>query len=197
MADQDEYYLNNAWWVFTVRGIAAILFGIAAIFWPELTLVTLVYLFSAFVLIYGIVDIIHGLTSIGRGGLGWLLTLLLGFLEIGVGVYLLRHTLVAFSTFILLIGFTLIVRGILEVVTAFSDDQPGSSRTLLIISGVITVLAGIITLRQPAAGGIAFVWVLGVFALITGPMLIAMSMEAKRMMNGGDGRGKGGRVARA
>src|SRR4030095_6553847 len=116
MANQDEYYLNNAWWVLTVRGVAAILFGLAAIFWPELTLVTLVYLFSAFILIYGIVDIIQGLASIGRGGVGWILTLLLGFLEIGVGVYLLRHTLVAFSTFILLIGFTLIVRGIMEVI---------------------------------------------------------------------------------
>lgn len=200
MDTQDELYLSNYWWVLTIRGIAAILFGLAAVFWPGLTLVTLVYLFSAFILVYGIVDIIHGLTSIGRQGLGWIASLLLGFLEVGIGVYLLRHINVSFATFILLIGLMLLARGVLEVVMAFTDADSASSRTLLIIGGVITALAGIVVLRQPVSAGVAFVWILGVFALITGPMLIAMSIDAKHqlddMQNGG-GRGGKARPARA
>jgi uncharacterized membrane protein HdeD (DUF308 family) len=197
MDTQDELYLSNYWWVLTIRGIAAILFGLAAGSWPALTLVTLVYLFSAFILVYGIVDIVHGLMSIGRGGLGWILTLLLGFLEIGVGVYMLRHTTVTFATLVLLIGFMLIVRGVFEVVSAFAGDQLAANRTLSIIGGAVAALAGIIVLRQPAASGVAFVWVLGVFALVTGPMLIAMSIDAKRMLDSAsNGRGKG-RSARA
>jgi uncharacterized membrane protein HdeD (DUF308 family) len=183
MDTQDELYMSTNWWVLTVRGIAAILFGVAAVFWPGLTLVTLVYLFSAFILVYGVVDIVHGLTQIGRGGLGSVLTLLLGFLEIGVGVYLLRHVTVAFSTLILLIGFMLIIRGIFEIVMAFMGDQAATSRTLLIVGGGIATLAGVIVLRQPVSSGVAFVWVLGVFALITGPMLIALSIDAKHLLN--------------
>lgn len=192
MDTQDARYLSSYWWVLTLRGISAILFGLAAVFWPGITLVTLVYLFSAFILATGIVGIVHGLTNVGREGIGWMLTLLLGFLEVGVGVYLLRHTDVAFETFILLIGFVLIVRGVLEVVSAFNEETV-TTRTLLTIGGVVATLAGIVVLRQPVAGGVAFVWVLGVYALIVGPLLIALSIDAKHALDNltnGNGRGR-------
>ena len=197
METRDELYLSNHWWVLTVRGIAAILFGIAAVFWPALTLVTLVYLFSALILIYGIVDIVEGLLHTNRGGLGWILTLILGFLQVAVGVYLLRHTTVAFATLVLLIGFILIIRGIFEIIMAFYTNESATGRVLLIIGGVITALAGIIVLRQPASAGVAFVWVLGIFALLTGPLMIAMSIDTKSELNSlTNGRGRG-RTARA
>ena len=182
MDRHDTHYLSSYWWVLTIRGIAAILFGLAAVFWPGLTLVTLIYLFSAFILVNGIVDIIYGLVHAGRQGINWILTLLLGFLEVGVGVFLLRNLDVAFTTFVLLIGFILVVRGIFEVVAAFTEIKRGTAtRILVIIAGVISALAGIVILRQPAAGGVAFVWIFGVYALILGPVLIAMSIEAKQI----------------
>ena len=36
--------LTRNWWVFIVRGVAAIIFGIAAFVWPGQTLVALVLL---------------------------------------------------------------------------------------------------------------------------------------------------------
>ncbi len=101
-----------------IRGVLATLFGIAAVFWPGITLVTLVYLFSAYILLNGLVDLVFGLGRLLHGGTSVLtrvLTLLFGVLEVGVGVYLLRHPGVSFATLILLIGFTLIVRGVFEV----------------------------------------------------------------------------------
>lgn len=191
MDTRDELYLSNHWWVLTVRGIAAILFGLAAVFWPGLTLVTLVYLFSALILVYGIVEIVESLLHAGRGGASWILTLILGFLQVGVGVYLLRHTTIAFTTLVLLIGLTLVVRGVFEVIMAFFGHENATGRTLLIIGGAVTTLAGLIVLRQPASSGVAFVWVLGVFALLTGPMLIAMSIDAKHELAGlVNGRGR-------
>lgn len=178
----ERQFVASYWWVLTLRGIAALLFGIAAVFWPSITLVTLVYLFSAFILVSGIGEVIHGITGIKHKGT-WFLSLLLGVLQIGVGVYLLRHPLVSFASLILLIGFTLIVRGVIEGVSAFSDDTSASMRTLVMIGAVISVLAGIVVLFQPAAAGVAFVWILGLYALITGPLLIALSLDAKHMLN--------------
>ena len=42
------------WWVFAVRGIAAIAFGVLAFIWPETTLTVLVFLFGAYVLVDGV-----------------------------------------------------------------------------------------------------------------------------------------------
>lgn len=170
---------TELWWVGLVEGIVAILFGIAALFWPGLTLVTLVTLFSVYVLVWGIAEIIYGLSSIGKGT--WFLPLIFGVFSLGVGVYLVRHPQVTFATFILLIGFTFIVRGIVDIVGAFLNGQLATSRVLSIVVGLIAVIAGIVVLKQPVASGVAFVWILGLFALIYGPITIALSYDIKKL----------------
>lgn len=172
------------WGTLLVRGVLAVLFGIAAVFWPALTLVTLVYLFSAYVLVTGVVSLVQGVMSM-RMHTMWYLTLLIGLVELGVGVYLLRHTDVSFATLILLVGFTLVIRGVLEVVGAFMDlNAWASTRTLLTIGGLASVLAGVIVLMQPETAGVAFVWVLGVYALLVGAMMIAVALDARKLLEG-------------
>lgn len=184
MDQTERRYLSSYWGVLTLRGVLAILFGIAAVFWPGITLVTLVYLFSAYVLVRGLVSIVQGVSGIGARG-GWFLTLIVGLLEVGVGVYLLRHPTVAFATFILLIGFTLIVEGVIDGVMALGEEASATQRTLTMIVALLSILAGIVILFQPAASGVAFVWILGVYALISGPLLIAMSMDTRDMLTNG------------
>jgi uncharacterized membrane protein HdeD (DUF308 family) len=167
-----------------LRGVLAILFGAAAVFWPGLTLVTLVYLFSAFVLVNGVVDLIYGIgraASVSFSSMSRVLTLLFGALQIGVGVYLLRHPRVSFATLILLIGFTLIVRGVFEIVAGLFEEGSALFKSVMVIGGVIAAIAGVVILFQPVAGGVAFVWVLGVYALITGPMLIALALDINKV----------------
>lgn len=178
--DADLRTLQTNWWALTLRGIAAVLFGIAAVFWPGITLVTLLYLFAAWVLVDGVIRMATGISRIGDNQLGFLTTVV-GLLELGVGVYLLRHPHVSFATLILVIGFMLIVGGVVEVVAALSSRDTATGKTLAVIIGVAAVLAGILMLFQPASAGVAFVWILGLYALVTGPMLIAISLDLRRM----------------
>lgn len=159
-----------------LQGVVAILFGIAAVFWPGLTTVTLVYLFAAFLLIDGIIALIWGLMKLGTPLKG-ILIILLGLLELGLGLYLMRNPEVAFATLILILGFGLIVRGVFSFVHAFTGGGSSTAKTMHAILGVLGVVVGIFILAQPVAGGLAFVWVLGLYALIAGPVMIAMSSD--------------------
>lgn len=174
--DVEMRNLQTYWWALTLRGIVAVIFGIAAVFWPGITLVTLLYIFSAWILVDGVIRIVTGISRIGHEQLGFL-TMVIGLLELGVGVYMLRHPTETFTTLILLIGFLLLIQGVVEVVSSLSSGETATRRTLAIIIGVAAVLAGILMLFQPAASGVAFVWILGLYALIAGPMLIAMSLD--------------------
>jgi uncharacterized membrane protein HdeD (DUF308 family) len=178
--DAEMRTLQTHWWALTLRGIAAILFGIAAVFWPGITLVTLLYLFAAWVLVDGVIRMVTGISRIGDNQLGFLTTVV-GLLEVGAGVYLLRHPGVSFATLILVIGFMLIVSGVVEVVASLSSRDTATGKTLAVIIGVAAVIAGILMLFQPASSGVAFVWILGLYALITGPMLVAMSLDLRSM----------------
>lgn len=172
--------VKDLWGALLFRGIAAVLFGVAAVFWPGITLVTLVYLFSAFILASGLVGLVTSLVSSEDGWTTKVLMIVLSVLEIGVGIYLLRHPLVSFATLVLLIGFTLIVHGVFDVVSGlFGSSSSATFRMLNIVAGIIAGLAGVVVLMQPASAGVAFVWILGLYALLTGPMLIAMSLDVK------------------
>jgi uncharacterized membrane protein HdeD (DUF308 family) len=176
--DRFERGINELWWIGLVQAALAIFFGVTAIFWPGLTLVTLVYLFSGFILAMGLVEIIHGLMSISRRDTWWL-TLLIGLIGLAVGVYLMRHPDVSFRTFILVVGLALVARGVVDIMGTFVDNRRAPTRALLLLVGAATVVAGVVIMLQPVAGGVAFVWVLGLYALIYGAFTMALALSAR------------------
>lgn len=163
-----------------VGGITVLTFGIAAVFWPGLTLLTLLYLFATYALVSGIINLMSGIFQVERDASSAILKVVLGVLQLGVGVYLLRHPHVTFATFILLIGFTLIFRGVFDIVAAFMADLGATKQTMSAIAGLLSLVVGIVVLFQPEKSGVAFVWLLGIYALIAGPIAIAMSVEDRK-----------------
>ncbi len=63
---------------------------------------------------------------------------------------------------------------------ALTEDNLATHKMMVVIGGVLSVLVGVIMLLQPASSGVAFVWILGLYALITGPIMIALSLDVKR-----------------
>jgi uncharacterized membrane protein HdeD (DUF308 family) len=182
----DEVTLREMWGALALRGMVAILFGLAAVFWPGLTIVTLVYLFGGYVLASGLVNLVVGLTNLNGAGVsfwGRILVMIIGAAELGVGVYLLRHPHVSFATFILLIGLTLIVRGLFDLFAGIFGEGSATYRVTMIAGGLLAGVAGVVLLLQPASGGVAFVWLLGLYALIVGPLLLALAFDAKHAAN--------------
>lgn len=165
---------KESWGALVLGGVATITFGVAVIFWPGLTILTLLYIFSAYALASGLVNIMAGLSLIERTE-AWFLPVVLGAFELGVGVYLLRHIAVKFSTFILLIGFVLIVRGIIEAVGSYFNSANASTRsvTLSYLSGLGALVAGIVILFSKQEHGVGFVWILGLYALVIGAIQIS------------------------
>ena len=55
-----------------MRGVAAILFGLAALIWPGLTLAVLIILYGAYAMVDGVFAIVAGVRA-GSGTRRWLL----------------------------------------------------------------------------------------------------------------------------
>ena len=160
-------------WVPIVEGIALLLLGFLVIAWPGMSFAALVFAFGLYALVAGIVQGISGIIHIGRGwsAIG---QMVLGLLLVGVGAYTLNHPGVAAATLAIIIGLTFLARGIFDIVVAFESPV---HRALGITAGIFGILAGLIILRYPIGGGIAYVWLLGVYALVAGPMMIAKGVS--------------------
>ena len=162
------------------EGVLAILFGIAALFWPSLTAVLLTSLFGIFIIVAGAIELVRSLLNMGRQNLWWL-QLIVAVLIIGLGVFLLRNLTLTVATLILLIGFTLIVRGLIDLVTGFfgKDQEVRENRWFYVAGGALGLVTGVVILSHPVAGGIAFVWALGLFAILQGALFVALAFKVR------------------
>ena len=173
----DEMLYEQAkteWWLILIRGLFLLFFGFFALFWPGMTLQVLILIFSLYIAVDGVVNIIRGILSIGKKNSLWFLTLVLGLLEVLVGIYVFRHPGITLYVFMILIGAAFVARGVLEIILIF--DKSEGHPALHAIAGILALIAGVAVLVYPAAGGIAFVWILGLYGLIAGPILIAVSL---------------------
>jgi uncharacterized membrane protein HdeD (DUF308 family) len=171
---------RQLWGLAIGQGVLAILFGILALFWPGLTVSLLIVLFSVFVLVWGIVGVIVGLSSIGSNKFWWL-ELLFSVLAVGLAVYMLRNPVETAAVFVILIGLTFLVRGVIDVLEGLFDaDRTSDGRAFAVIAGVIGVLAGIVVLLYPVSAGIAVVWVVGLYAVLYGALSIGFAMRAQK-----------------
>lgn len=165
------------------QGVLAILFGIAALFWPKATVGIIAVLFGLFVLIWGISLLIQSLINLGKVSLWWL-ELLFGVALLGVGVFLIRNPEVTLLWLVLIVGFTLVIRGLVDLVQAFFSKEPAVSgnKWLYAFSAAIGLVAGVVVLLYPTASGVAFVWILGLYAIIEGAVLIVLASRFQELI---------------
>jgi uncharacterized membrane protein HdeD (DUF308 family) len=160
------------------RGGLGILLGVLVLVWPKLSVLTFVTLFSLWLFLMGIMSIVQGIRDVRLGGFGWIATILLGILELGVGAYLVQRPGLTTLSIITLIGLVFFVQGFVHLVNAFTTRPVGGAhRALALFYSLLAFVAGVWIWRYPFHGTLAFVWVIGLYLIISGGMLIAMASE--------------------
>lgn len=100
-----------------VLGILSAATGIVVIAWPEIGLLTLAIFFGAALVARGVAHIVGALAN--REAPLWWAILILGLIEIPVGIWALRRPGLTLAILITLMGVWAIVQGIWECVVAF------------------------------------------------------------------------------
>lgn len=166
-----------------VRGVVAVLFGIFALIWPNITLATLGILVSLWFLIAGATGIVSSLAS-RHSNKNWVFRLIVSFVELGIGAYLVQRPALSIATFVALIAIVLVVEGVMEIIISLLESGvSGGSRLMSLISGVLGIAIGILIWQYPVSGSLAFIWVLGLYALIIGAFMVVSGIELERELD--------------
>src|SRR6185369_16473445 len=105
--------------------------------------------------------------------------LVFGILGVIVGLYAFFYPGVTALALLYLIAAWAFVRGIFEIVMAIQLRKEISYEWALIVSGLISIIFGIVLVANPGAGALALVWVIGVFALLFGIMMIVFAFRVR------------------
>jgi uncharacterized membrane protein HdeD (DUF308 family) len=171
--------LSRSWWLMLLRGVASILFGIAAFIWPGLTVLALTLLYGAFAMADGILALGAALSGSGNRAMPTWWLVLIGLLGIAAGVVaFLWPGLTAFAL-VIMIGAWAATIGILEIIGAIWLRKEIEDEWLLIAAGLVSLLFGLAVLLRPGAGALALAWAIGAFALLLGILHVAFALRLK------------------
>jgi uncharacterized membrane protein HdeD (DUF308 family) len=168
---------KEAWWMILIAGIASAIFGFIAIIWPALTLTTIVYIFAIFVVVTGAFGLFSAFSNIKREPLWWLM-LIFAILNMAIGVYLIKNPLVTAALFVILLAVFIFAQAIFDLVIA-SYAGKGDNKWVWVVAGILGFIAGFVVMFYPISSSVAFVWVLGLYALIRGIAAIAFSISIR------------------
>jgi uncharacterized membrane protein HdeD (DUF308 family) len=158
------------------RGIIAVLLGIVILVWPRIALTVLVYLFGALILVGGIIAVATALRYTHAEG--WALLLVEGILGILAGVVAVAWPGITLLFFVLLIAAWAIVTGILEIVSAFMAPLGAGREWLLGLTGLVSIIFGILIAIRPIAGLFAIVLLIGIYAIVLGILFIVRYFQS-------------------
>lgn len=171
--------LASNWWLMLLRAIAAIVFGVLAFVWPGITLLSLVLVYG----IYAIADGIFALLAAWRGEGGaqsrwWLI--IVGLLGLAAGLLTFIWPPITAIALILFIGVWSLVHGVFEIVGAIRLRKEIDNEWMLILSGIVSVLFGLVAIFMPGTFALAFTWVIGAYAILFGILFAAFAFRLRK-----------------
>jgi uncharacterized membrane protein HdeD (DUF308 family) len=184
LTNLDVNALASRWWVLLVRGIAAILFGVLALVWPGISILALVILWGAYAFVDGVFDFTLAANA-GSEGRRWGWLFFEGLVSIGAAVVALVWPGMTAFALLALIAVWAIFTGIAEIVAAIELRRVIEGEWLLALSGVLSVVFGVLVLIYPRAGALAVLAVIGAYAMVFGVLMIGLGIRLHRLLPSG------------
>lgn len=173
-----EVALARNWWSLVIRGLVAVAFGTATFAWPGITVAALVILFGAYALLDGVVSIV-GAWKAARAHERWGALIFEGIAGIITAAITAIFPGLTALALVYLIAAWALVTGALEIVAAMRLRQYIAHELLLALSGVASLLFGILAILLPLAGALAIAIGIGIYALVFGVLLIGLGFRLR------------------
>jgi uncharacterized membrane protein HdeD (DUF308 family) len=170
--------LVQNWWLFLLRGIFGIIFGCIALIFPGATILSLVIVFSAYILVDGVTAIISAVRAIRRKEDRWGVLIFEGLLNIAVGIAAFLWPGLTVVAFVWLIASWAIVTGGLMTAAGFHLNID-HGRWWLILGGLLSLAYGVLLIITPLIGAVVLTWWLGAYALAFGIALVIFSFKLR------------------
>lgn len=173
--------LVQRWWMIVLRGALAVLFGLLAILWPDITVLALVLLWGAYALVDGVAAVGIGLSNRAAPGELRLIYGLLGVLGVAVGVLTFVWPRITALALLVIIALWALVAGVVQIAHAIRMRKVIDNEWFLGLTGAVCVILGILLIVQPATGALGLVIAIATFAIVWGVSLIMFGLRLRTL----------------
>jgi uncharacterized membrane protein HdeD (DUF308 family) len=174
---------HHYWWSILIRGIVAVIFGIATFIWPGLSLLLLVFFFGAYALVDGVVAVVVSIQE-RHTMQQWGLLLLEGIIGIVFGVLTFVWPAITALILLYIVAIWAIVTGLFEIAEAFSQRRSRRNEWTMVFAGIVSLVFGILLFIRPGAGLLSLIWLVAIYAVVFGVLLIVRAFQFKPSYKG-------------
>lgn len=169
--------LTAAWKLLLLRGVIGIVLGIVIMVWPQATIVVLMVLVGLWALVDGVglaAQVFAKGASTGQRVFFGVMALV----ALVVALVAIFRPGVAASVVTWFLGIWLLVRGLFELVGAFSSTV-AAPRWLLVLGALLDLVLGWLFVANPGSAAVAVAWLIGLVAVAWGVVFVVLAIAAR------------------
>jgi uncharacterized membrane protein HdeD (DUF308 family) len=172
--------ITKNWWSLVIRGLFGITLGIITFLWPAITLTGLVFLFGGFALLDGIMSIAGAVSAVQRHE-RWGALVFEGFMGIAAAAITVLWPGITALGLVLLVAAWSILGGAARIAAAIRLRREITGEWLLILSGIASLVFGVLIAIMPLAGAFVIaIWV-GAYAFLVGILLVVLGLRLRSL----------------
>ena len=176
----EEKKLAKHWWAILIRGIVAILFALLAFFATGFTLKLLLIFLGVYLLLDGLFAVIGSLMA-AKDHKTWWVLLLEGIVSLAAGIFVFAWPSITLVILVYIVALWAVITGIFEFLASISASWAAPGKIFIGITGVLSVILGVMIFIYPLFSLTAIIWLIGIYALLIGLSLIFFSMKLKAL----------------
>lgn len=167
-------------------GVLALIIGIVAIAWPGVTILALVIMFAIYAFMDAGLQTMRAFSSRSAGPvLGHLLLALVG---LAAGLFALVWPAPTAYVLVIVVASWALVGGAAEFFAGFQAGESASTRTMFILSGLVSIAFGVLLFARPGVGAVTLALLFGFYALIYGVSQISLGIQVRHLGGGAESR---------
>jgi uncharacterized membrane protein HdeD (DUF308 family) len=159
-------------------GALGIVVGIVAIAWPGVTILALVILFAVYAFASAGLQTMRAFSSTAAGPV--LGHLLLAVIDVAAGVLAIAWPGPTLLVLVLIVAVWAFVIGFGEIFAAFRAGESAGTRALLILTGLVSIVFGVVTSSRPGVGAVTLALLFGLFSMVYGVSQITLGTQLRR-----------------
>jgi uncharacterized membrane protein HdeD (DUF308 family) len=173
--------LVRNWWLFALRGVFAIVFGVVAFVWPEVTRLALVLWFGAYLVLDAILALVIGIGPLR--GTRWWPMIVTGLVGIVAGALILIWPDTAARVVLYFTAAWAIGKGVFDIAAAITFRREITNEWALALSGAAAIALGVLLVAFPEAGLVSLTWAIGAYSLFVGGAQIVLAYHLRSLHN--------------
>jgi uncharacterized membrane protein HdeD (DUF308 family) len=167
-------------WAVGLSGALSVAIGLVIIFSPSISLFALTVLWGAYLTVsggFGLAAALDGSMKTHRGWLG-----VASGLSIVAGLLVLFGPGIGELALLYVIGTYAIAFGVILAGGAFRLPVGGADKALLLFSGVVSVVFGIVMFAEPGTGALVVLALIAAYSIVTGVSELVLAIGGKRLV---------------